>query len=72
MSKVEKHDVEEHFKILTEKHGDTYSVPQRRLGLNYSRPLNLTNGHRVIAPRRCNYVILNDITRDDVIVNGVI
>ena len=24
-------DVDEHFKILTEKHGDTYSVPQRRL-----------------------------------------
>ena len=24
--------MDEHFQIMTEKHGDTYSVPQRRLG----------------------------------------
>jgi len=30
-SKLEEDDVDEHFMILTEKHGDTYSVPQRRL-----------------------------------------
>ena len=28
---MEEDDVDEHFKILTEKHGDTYGVPQRRL-----------------------------------------
>jgi len=27
-SKLEEDDVDEHFRILTEKHGDTYSVPQ--------------------------------------------
>ena len=30
-SKLEEEDVDEHFRVLTEKHGDTYSVPQRRL-----------------------------------------
>ena len=30
-SRLEEEDVDEHFKILTEKHGDAYSVPQRRL-----------------------------------------
>ena len=30
-SKLEEGDVDEHYKILTEKHGETYSVPQRRL-----------------------------------------
>lgn len=30
-SKQEEEDVDEHYKILTEKHGDTYTVPQRRL-----------------------------------------
>ena len=30
-SRLEEDDVDEHFKILTEKHGDVYSVPQRRL-----------------------------------------
>ncbi len=27
-SKQEEEDVDEHYKILTEKHGDTYTVPQ--------------------------------------------
>ena len=30
-SKLEEEDVDEHFQTLTEKHGDTYSLPQRRL-----------------------------------------
>ena len=30
-SKLEEDNVDKHFRILTEKHGDTYSVPQRRL-----------------------------------------
>ena len=30
-SKLEEEDVDEHIKTLTEKHGDTYSIPQRRL-----------------------------------------
>ena len=30
-SRFEEEDVDEHFTTLTEKHGDTYSVPQRRL-----------------------------------------
>lgn len=30
-SKLEEEDVDEHYRILTEKHGDMYTVPQRRL-----------------------------------------
>ena len=30
-SKLEEDDVDEHYKVVTEKHGDAYSVPQRRL-----------------------------------------
>ena len=30
-SKLEEEDVDEHFRVLSEKHGDTYSVPQLRL-----------------------------------------
>ena len=30
-SKLEEEDVDEHYKIITEKHGDTYTLPQRRL-----------------------------------------
>ena len=30
-SKLDEEDVDEHYKTLTDKHGDTYSVPQRRL-----------------------------------------
>ena len=31
LSKLEEDDVDKHYKILTEKNGDAYSVPQRRL-----------------------------------------
>ncbi len=30
-SKLDEEDVDEHYKTLTNKHGDTYSVPQLRL-----------------------------------------
>ena len=34
-SSKQEEDVDELFKTLTDKHGDNYSVPQRRLGSNY-------------------------------------
>ena len=31
LSKLEEEDVDEHYQMLTEKHGNTYSLPQKRL-----------------------------------------